>query len=130
MKAQGIGVHKPEEIVELGKEDLTTLSELLADKPFFFGDEPSLVIIKNFLYIFQWLIQLFPQFFQLDVVVFSSTAQIYFISDESKYALKEFMVEQCANLVGHVSRIKERCFPDWDEICNNLELNPHLPKPE
>jgi hypothetical protein len=66
----------------------------------------------------------------LDVVVFSSTAQIYFISDDAKYALKEFMVEQCANLVGHVSRIKERCYPDWDEICNNLELNPHLPKPE
>lgn len=43
VKAQGIGVHKPDEIVELGKEDLTTLSELLADKPFFFGDEPSLV---------------------------------------------------------------------------------------
>lgn len=108
VKAQGIGVHKPDEIVELGKEDLNTLSELLADKPFFFGDEPSL----------------------LDIVVFSSTAQIYFISDEAKYALKEFMVEQCPNLVGHVSRIKERCYPDWDEICNNLELNPHLPKPE
>uniref|UniRef100_A0A0P6G316 Failed axon connections n=1 Tax=Daphnia magna TaxID=35525 RepID=A0A0P6G316_9CRUS len=108
VKAQGIGVHKPDEIVEMGKEDLKALSELLADKPFFFGDEPTL----------------------LDVVVFASTAQIYFISDDAKYALKEFMVEQCANLVGHVSRIKERCFSDWDEICNNLELNPHLPKPE
>jgi Glutathione S-transferase N-terminal domain/Glutathione S-transferase, C-terminal domain len=43
VKAQGIGVHKPDEIIELGKEDLNTLSELLADKPFFFGDEPSLV---------------------------------------------------------------------------------------
>jgi len=108
VKAQGIGVHKPDEIIEMGKEDLKALSELLADKPFFFGDEPTL----------------------LDVVVFSSTAQIYFISDDAKYALKEFMVEQCANLVGHVSRIKERCYSDWDEICNNLELNPHLPKPE
>lgn len=43
VKAQGIGVHKPEEIVEMGKEDLKALSELLADKPFFFGDEPTLV---------------------------------------------------------------------------------------
>jgi glutathione S-transferase len=108
VKAQGIGVHKPDEIIEMGKEDLKALSELLADKPFFFGDEPTL----------------------LDVVVFSSTAQIYFISDDVKYALKEYMVEHCANLIGHVSRIKERCYPDWDEICNNLELNPHLPKPE
>lgn len=47
VKAQGIGVHKPDEIVELGKEDLSTLSELLADKPFFFGDEPSLVCVNR-----------------------------------------------------------------------------------
>lgn len=43
MKAQGIGVHKPEEIIEFGKQDLKVLSDLLADKPFFFGDEPTTV---------------------------------------------------------------------------------------
>lgn len=43
LKAQGIGVHKPEEIEEFGKNDLKVLSELLADKPFFFGDEPTTV---------------------------------------------------------------------------------------
>lgn len=43
MKAQGLGVHKPEEIEEFGKQDLKVLSELLADKPFFFGDEPTTV---------------------------------------------------------------------------------------
>lgn len=48
VKAQGIGVHKPDEIIELGKEDLSTLSELIADKPFFFGDEPSLVSCSQF----------------------------------------------------------------------------------
>lgn len=41
MKAQGIGVHKPEEIEEFGKHDLKVLSDILADKPFFFGDEPT-----------------------------------------------------------------------------------------
>lgn len=46
VKAQGIGVHKPEEILEFGKQDLKVLSELLADKPFFFGDEPTTVRIK------------------------------------------------------------------------------------
>lgn len=25
--------------------------------------------------------------------------------------------------------MKERCFPDWDEICTKLDLNAHLPKP-
>lgn len=43
VKAQGIGVHKPEEIEEFGKHDLKVLSDMLADKPFFFGDEPTTV---------------------------------------------------------------------------------------
>lgn len=63
-------------------------------------------------------------------MAFSVLAQIHFISDEVKYTLKEFMQENCPNLVGHVSRIKERCFPDWDDICTKLDLNAHLPKPE
>lgn len=108
VKAQGLGVHKPEEIEEFGKQDLKVLSELLADKPFFFGDEPT----------------------TLDCVAFSVLAQVHYISDEVKYALKEYMQENCPNLVGHVSRIKERCFPDWDDICTKLDLNAHLPKPE
>ena len=43
MKAQGMGVHKPEEIIEFGQNDLKVLSDMLADKPFFFGDEPTTV---------------------------------------------------------------------------------------
>lgn len=43
VKAQGIGVHSPEEIERFGEEDLKVLSDLLADKPFFFGDEPTTV---------------------------------------------------------------------------------------
>ncbi|XP_052901498.1 failed axon connections isoform X1 [Anopheles moucheti] len=108
VKAQGLGVHKPEEIEEFGRKDLKVLSELLADKPFFFGDEPT----------------------TLDCVAFSVLAQIHFILDEVKYGLKEFMTENCPNLVGHVSRIKERCFPDWEDICTKLDLNAHIPKPE
>lgn len=38
-------MHKPEEIVEFGKQDLKVLSDLIADKPFFFGDEPTTVCI-------------------------------------------------------------------------------------
>lgn len=47
MKAQGMGVHKPEEITEFGQNDLKVLSDMLADKPFFFGDEPTTVSTKN-----------------------------------------------------------------------------------
>uniref|UniRef100_A0A146M3F8 Uncharacterized protein C6orf168 n=1 Tax=Lygus hesperus TaxID=30085 RepID=A0A146M3F8_LYGHE len=107
VKAHGIGVHKPEEIDEFGQNDLKVLSEMLDDKPFFFGDEPT----------------------NLDVVAFANLAQIYFVDKELKYTLQEFMQTQCPNLVGHVNRMKERCFPDWDDICTNLDLNSHLPKP-
>jgi len=107
VKAQGIGVHKPEEIIKFGEEDLQALSASLADKPFFFGDEPRTV----------------------DVVAFANLAQVYFIDKEVQYPLREYMVENCPNLVGLINRIKERCFPDWEDICKTLDLNSHLPKP-
>lgn len=66
---------------------------------------------------------------QLDVVAFANLAQIHFIDKEVSYCLRDYMSTECPNLVGHVSRMKERCFPDWDDICNSLDLNAHLPKP-
>lgn len=107
VKAQGMGVHKAEEISEFGRRDLKVLSEQLGDKPFFFGDEPT----------------------SLDVVAFANLAQVYFIDKEVNYPLREFMQESCANLVGLVNRMKERCFPDWEDMCKNLDMNSHLPKP-
>lgn len=108
MKAHGIGVHSPEEIEEFGKNDLKVLSEMLDCKPFFFGDEPT----------------------TLDVVAFAILSQLHYLSKDISYPLRDFMTEKCPNLVGHVSRMKERCFPDWDEICTKLDLNAHIPKPE
>lgn len=107
VKAQGIGVHSPEEIIAFGQSDLKVLSDMLADKPFFFGDEPT----------------------TLDVVVFAHLGQIYFIDKEVSFALRDYMTESCPNLVGLVNRVKDRCFPDWDDICTTLDLNSHLPKP-
>lgn len=43
VKAQGIGVHKPDEILEFGQNDLKVLSDVLGDKLYFFGNEPSTV---------------------------------------------------------------------------------------
>ncbi|XP_011303833.1 failed axon connections [Fopius arisanus] len=107
VKAMGMGVHSTEEIIQLGYDDLKVLSELLADKPFFFGDEPT----------------------TLDVTAFAHLAQILYIEKSTTFALRDYMQENCSNLVGLCSRMKERCLPDWDEICNTLDLNTHLPKP-
>ncbi|XP_037935937.1 failed axon connections-like isoform X2 [Teleopsis dalmanni] len=108
LKAHGIGVHSAEEIEEFGKNDLKVLSEMLDCKPFFFGDEPT----------------------TLDVVAFAVLSQLHYLSKDITYPLRDFMTEKCPNLVGHVSRMKEKCFPDWDEICTKLDLNAHIPKPE
>ncbi|XP_064101544.1 failed axon connections-like isoform X3 [Macrobrachium nipponense] len=107
VRAHGIGVHKPEEIEEFGHNDLMVLSDLLGDKPFFFGDAPT----------------------TLDVVAFANLAQVAFMDKEVSYSLRDWMSENCNNLVEFCNRVKERAFPDWDEMCSNLDLNSHLPKP-
>jgi glutathione S-transferase len=107
VKAQGIGVHKPEEILEFGQNDLKVLSDVLGDKLYFFGNEPT----------------------TLDVVAFANLAQLYFIDKEVECQLRDYLVDNFENLVEHTNRIKERCFPDWDDMCKNLDLNSHLPKP-
>merc|ERR1711974_341304 len=46
--------------------------------------------------------------------------------------LKEFINETCPNLLGLVTRMKDRAWGDhWDEaIGESRELNPHIPKPD
>ncbi|XP_071527250.1 failed axon connections isoform X2 [Panulirus ornatus] len=107
VRAHGIGVHKPEEIEEFGHNDLEVLSHLLGDNPFFFGDSPT----------------------TLDVVAFANLAQVAFMDKEVSYSLRDWMDENCANLVEFCNRVKDRAFPDWEEMCTNLDLNSHIPKP-
>jgi glutathione S-transferase len=39
LELQGLGRHRPEEILEMAREDLAALAGFLADKPFFMGDQ-------------------------------------------------------------------------------------------
>jgi glutathione S-transferase len=41
IRGQGLGRNTEDEIFQLGKQDLSALSDYLADKPFFMGDEPT-----------------------------------------------------------------------------------------
>lgn len=65
----------------------------------------------------------------MDVVAFANLAQLYFVDKEVECPLRDYMVDNFENLVAHTNRIKERCFPDWEDMCKNLDLNSHLPKP-
>jgi hypothetical protein len=42
-RTMGIGKHSKEEIANIGCADLKALSEILADRPYFLGDNPTAV---------------------------------------------------------------------------------------
>jgi len=107
VRATGIGVHTPEEIIQMGKDDLQVLTDMLGDKPFFFGEEPT----------------------TLDVVAFSSIAQLVAIEKEVAHPLRDWLLENAQNLVQHFEKMKEKYYPDWDEMCRTLDMNTHIPKP-
>merc|ERR1712079_751173 len=110
VRANGMGVHTAEEIENFGKKDLQTLSEMLGEREFFFGDEPAM----------------------LDMVVFSHVAQLVMVDKEFSCPLRDYLEEDCKNLVGLVNRMKDRCWADhWAAATGEeMDLNPHIPKPE
>ena len=92
--AVGTG-YSNEEIDAEGKADLKVLSDMLADKEFFFGDEPH----------------------SLDLVTFAHLAQIINVEsgDETgvKCPLKEYLESDCQNLVGLYNRMKVRTIKSY-----------------
>ena len=63
------------------------------------------------------------------MVAFANLAQLVYMDPEVSYSLREWLMENCKNLKEFCDRMKERAFPDWEEMCANLDLNSHLPKP-
>merc|ERR1719400_207178 len=92
------------------KKDLLVLKEMLGEQQFFFGDEPH----------------------SLDLVAFCHIAQILNVESEVSCPLRDYMNEECKNLVGLYNRMKDRAWGDhWEEATGDkMDLNPHIPKPE
>jgi len=109
VKAQGFGASSNEEMEQMGKDDMKVCSDMLGDKEFMFGDEPSL----------------------LDLTVYSHMAPVLFIDKEFPCVLRDYMESDCQNLVGLVNRMKDRCWGDhWSNATGEeQDLNPHIPKP-
>lgn len=61
-------------------------------------------------------------------MAFAHLCQIYFVDKSVEYDLRDWMIENCPGLVGLINRMKERCFPDWDQIGSTLGMNTHLPE--
>merc|ERR1711879_244037 len=54
------------------------------------------------------------------------------VAAETSCPLRDYIEADCKNLVGLVSRMKDRCWGDhWDAATGEeMDLNPHIPKPE
>jgi glutathione S-transferase len=88
LRAQGLGRHRPEEVLEMGKEDICTVAALLGDKPFLLGEQPS----------------------SFDATVYAFLASILSFPVDSPF--RSFVREQ-QNLVRYVERFHQRFFGDW-----------------
>lgn len=109
VRATGIGVHASDEIIQMGKDDLQVLTEMLGEKPFFFGDQPSIVRIwKRVVNVGQIVTIFFLFFHQLDLVVFSNIAQVVVVDKEVAHPFRDWVMENGKNLVQHFEKIKEK----------------------
>jgi glutathione S-transferase len=83
---QGVARHSREEIIALGKADLEALAQILSDKPYFLGQEPT--SIDAIAYAF--LAQLLYTPFQDELVAYAKTLQ---------------------NIVAFTDRMRDRYYP-------------------
>jgi glutathione S-transferase len=87
-RAQGLGRHRPEEVLELGKADISALAALLGGKPFLLGDHPT----------------------SFDAAAYGMLVSITAFPADS--AFKRYTLEQ-QNLVRYVDRFQQRYFAGW-----------------
>jgi glutathione S-transferase len=86
--AQGMGRHRPEELHEMGKADISAVATLLGDKPYLLGDAPS--SFDATVYAFLMSITAFPV---------ESPVQLY--------------TKAQPNLMHYCERFQQRFFTDW-----------------
>ncbi|KXJ12862.1 failed axon connections homolog [Exaiptasia diaphana] len=92
LHGQGIGRHSPEEIYGIAEKDLRSVSAILGEKKFLFGDKPCLA----------------------DVFLFALVSNFIFLTPVAPQA--KLILTQLKNLEGHANRMKEAYYPDWDEV--------------
>jgi len=91
-EAQGMGEHTPEEIEKLVKNDIRSVSYIMGENHFICGDRPCVY----------------------DCGIFGILCQIVYGKPDSKY--KKLLEEECKNLEDYCVRMKEKFFPDWNDL--------------
>lgn len=87
LHGQGMGRHTPQEIFEIGKRDITAVSDFLGNKPFFMGSEPTTA----------------------DATVYAFVANLLWVPIES--VVKEH-AKRLKNLEPYCQRMKEKFYKD------------------
>ncbi|XP_069969457.1 failed axon connections homolog [Penaeus vannamei] len=93
--AQGIGRHSHQDVEEMGRKCLHSLSTWLGDKPFLTGDKPA----------------------EVDCSAFGTLAQVVWCSPNSPYL--RMLESDFRNLYDYCHRMKEKLYPDWDQCLDN-----------
>jgi glutathione S-transferase len=88
LHAHGLGRHRAEEILELGKADVSAVAMMLGDKPFLFGEHPT----------------------SFDAAAYAFIVSITAFPVDSPF--KRYTLEQ-QNLVRYVERFQQRYFAGW-----------------
>ena len=81
--------------------NFTALSNILGDKKFFNGDEPT----------------------NIDCAMFGHLVQFVYMPMDMPH--KHYILKECKNLADFVDRMKDRFWPDWDEMCKGSCMDGH-----
>ena len=116
-KASGFKGYTAEEVEEEGKKDLLVLKEMLGEQQvrrcfdlYIFLE--TYIFYKTFQFYILLNVYIFFQFFfgdephSLDLVAFCHIAQILNVESEVACPLRDYMNEECKNLVGLYNRMK------------------------
>ncbi|CAB55104.1 Failed axon connections homolog [Caenorhabditis elegans] len=94
-----IGFHSREDIINIGSEDLKAISKYLGNKHYFHGFKPT----------------------KVDACIFSHLCQIYYAPYTSEH--RDLIDGECKNLAEYVERIKNRFYPDWDDVTTKFSTD-------
>lgn len=104
LDGQGLGRHSSEELYKIAKDDLKALSDLLGEKEFLFGDNPS----------------------SFDCTVFGLCANILYSGMESPMCT--YIKENAKNVKALCDKIKEIYWQDWGDMVYSERTEPTLKK--
>ncbi|XP_035692343.1 failed axon connections homolog [Branchiostoma floridae] len=97
MWAHGIGRHSKVDLEGIIEKDLRAISTFLGTKPYLMGDEPT----------------------EVDAAVFGQLSELLWTLPGSY--LHRIVTVDCPNLQAYCSRIKDRYWPDWDQLTKNAK---------